>query len=153
MRPLALFFFLLACGPSWARAWNGIEPGVSTRHDVVKKFGEPSKVVSAEGRETLAYSKAKAIRGTTQAQFRVDTATQKVARIDVFPSTTVDREAIEESYGGACPDGPKPKTPCYVKKTTPDQRTYFHYVQIGLVVFFQKDGQTVQSIVFQPSKT
>lgn len=151
MRKLPLLLLLVAA-PALARAWNGIEPGVNKRDDVVKKFGEPSKTVTSEGKEILAYLGKEAIRGTSQAQFRVDATTKLVERIDVFPGPVIDKEAIESTYGPACPQGPQPATACYVKRVTDDFQTYFLYGKLGLAIFFNEDGKTVHSFIFQAPK-
>src|SRR3974390_36161 len=72
-----------------ARAWNGVEPGVTSKEEVVKRFGPPSKTLSFEGHQVLAYNGTSAIKGTAEAQFRVDPATGLVERIDVFPGPVV----------------------------------------------------------------
>lgn len=134
-----------------AKPWNGIEPGATKKDEVIKKFGEPSKVVKAEPKETLAYLGEKAIKGTTQAQFKVDSASGTVERIDVFPGPVIDKDMVESSYGAACPaSGPAPKDPCYAKKITDNFKTYFVYVKLGLAVFFKDDNKTVSSFVFTP---
>jgi hypothetical protein len=142
----------LAPGPAaLAKPWNGIDPGTSKKDDVVKKFGEPSKVVKAETKETLAYLGEKAIKGTTQAQFKVDSQSGTVERIDVFPGPVIDKDMVEASYGPACPaQGSLSKEPCYVKKITDNFRTYVVYSKLGLAVFFKEDNKTVASFVFTP---
>jgi hypothetical protein len=142
-------FVALAPAAALAKPWNGIEPGSSKKDEVIKKFGDPSKVVKAEAKETLAYLSDKAIKGTTQAQFKVDSASGTVERIDVFPGPVIDKDMVESSYGAACPSaGPSPKDPCYVKKITDNFKTYFVYVKLGLAVFFKDDNKTVSSFVF-----
>jgi hypothetical protein len=136
-----------------AKSWNGIEPGVSKLDDVVRKFGDPSKRVRVEGIDVLAYLGDKAIRGTQQSQFKVDPATQLVQRIDVFPGPVIDKDAVENTYGRACPPGQPSGGGCYVKKVTDDFRTYFQYLKLGLAVFFSDDGKTVQSFIFTPGKS
>src|SRR5262245_33756693 len=84
------------------KSWNGITPGMSTRDDVVQKFGEPSKVVTAGGREVLAYQKGKLIKGTKQTQFRIAPKTQVVERIDVFPEPQLSLDDVANAYGPAC---------------------------------------------------
>ncbi len=147
MVPLALCLIVLA------KPWNGITPGVSTRDDVVKKFGDPSKVVSAGGRDVLAYQKGKLIKGTTQAQFRVEQKTGVVERIDVFPAPVLTIEDIATAYGPACTaEAPEtPEKPCYLKRE--DQtKSYVVYVRLGLAVFFKPDGKTVDTFAFLPEK-
>lgn len=133
------------------KPWNGITPGVSTRDEVVKKFGDPTKVVTAGGQEVLAYQKSNPIKGTTQAQFRVDLNTHKVARIDVFPEPRLTLDDIAQAYGPAC-TAQAPETherTCYLKREEP-RRMYVVYVRLGLAVFFNGDLKTVQSFAFMP---
>src|SRR5262245_18566228 len=92
---LTLAAFVALAPAALAKPWNGIDPGTSKKDEVVKKFGDPSKVVKADSKETLAYLGDKAIKGTTQAQFKVDTQTGTVERIDVFPGPVIDREMVE----------------------------------------------------------
>jgi hypothetical protein len=152
MRTLVFLATLLIAFAALAKPWNGIEPGVSHRDDVVKKFGEPSKTVSLESKEILAYVGPQTIKGTTQTQFRIDTASKLVERIDVFPGPTVDKDAVESTYGPQCPPGPPPAASCYVKKLTDEFQTYFFYPKLGLAIFWNEDGKSVQSFVFQVQK-
>ena len=153
MRRLALVLALTAASGVMARPWNAIDPGVTTKEEVLKRFGEPSKVVAVgESTEVLAYLKDKAIKGTVQTQFKVDVKTQVVQRIDVFPQGGVDKDAVENTYGRACPQGPLPDSPCYLKKVTEDFRVYFHYPRVGMAIFFESDGKTVNSLIFEPQK-
>jgi hypothetical protein len=138
--------------PAGAKPWQGIEPGASRKDDVVKRFGEPSRTMTQDGKEVLAYFAKEAIKGTTQAQFKVDPASGLVERIDVFPAPVIEKDTIENSYGGACPGGAMPATPCYLRKLTDDFRTYFLYVKLGVAIFFNEDGKTVQSFVFTTPK-
>jgi hypothetical protein len=152
-RPLLLLTLLLPT-LTHARAWNGIEPGVSSRDEVVKRFGPPTKMLTVEGHQVLAYTGAAAIKGTAQAQFRVDPQTGLVERIDVFPGPVVDRETVESSYGPPCPAaGGAASGSCFQKKLTEEFRTYYFYPHLGLAVFFEEDGDHVQSFVFQPVKS
>ncbi len=152
MRTLAVVAVLIAALPALAKPWQGIEPGVSKKDDVTQKFGEPSRVVAQGEKEIIAYFGKEAIKGTTQAQFKVDAATKVVERIDVFPGPVIDKEAIENSYGPACPSGPAPASPCYVKKVTDEFRTYYLYSKLGLAIFFNEDGKTVHSFIFTTMK-
>jgi hypothetical protein len=152
MRTLALVAVLVAAVPALAKPWQGIEPGVSKREEVLKKFGEPSRTVTTEGKEVIAYFETEAIKGTSQAQFKVDAKTQLVERIDVFPGPVIDKETIEDTYGAACPAGKAPPTPCFLKKLTDDFRTYYLYPKLGLAIFFNEDGKTVHSFIFTTQK-
>jgi hypothetical protein len=152
MRFLAFPAALLIASASLAKPWNGIEPGASHREDVVKKFGAPTKIVNVEGKEILAYVGPQAIKGTTETQFRIDATNKLVERIDVFPGPMVDKDAVESTYGPQCASGPMPAGPCYVKKLTDDFQTYFLYAKLGLAVFWNEDGKSVHSFVFQIQK-
>jgi hypothetical protein len=149
MKTIAIVAVLLAAAPAVAKPWQGIEPGQSKREQITQKFGEPSRVVTAEGKEIIAYFDQKAIKGTKQVQFKVDPGTQLVERIDVFPGPVIDKESVESTYGPVCPSGGKaPPSPCYVKKLTDDFRTYMLYSRLGLAVFLNEDGKTVHSFIF-----
>jgi hypothetical protein len=136
-----------------AKPWNGITPGVSSRDDVVHRFGEPSKVIDASGHEVLAYQKGKLIKGTTQTQFRIDSKTGVVERIDVFPEPVLTLEQIAQAYGPACTvEAPETaERPCYLLHDQP-KKTYVIYVRLGLAVFFSPEGNTVQTFAFLPEK-
>lgn len=131
-----------------AKPWNGIIPGTSSGLDVITRFGEPSKTLSAGGKQTLVYSGKAAIKATSQAQFKLG-PDKTVERIDVYPAVVIDVAAIEKSYGPAC-DLEASSDPCFVRKQTPQQRPYYVYAKLGLAVFFQGDGRTVQSLAFLP---
>lgn len=151
MKTIAIVAVLLAAAPAVAKPWQGIEPGQSKRDQVIQKFGEPSRVVTNEGKEIIAYLEQKAIKGTKQVQFKVDPGTQLVERIDVFPGPVIDKESVESTYGNACPaSGKQSAAPCYQKKITDDFRTYLLYPKLGLAVFLNEDGKTVHSFIFTP---
>jgi hypothetical protein len=148
-----LLLALLLPSLTHARSWNGVEPGVTSKDEVVKRFGPPTKTLSVEGHPVLAYTGASAIKGTAQAQFRVDPATGLVERIDVFPGPVVDKDTLESSYGPPCPASAAAAAGnCFQKKLTEDFRTYYFYPRLGLAVFFDEDGEKVQSFVFQTVK-
>jgi hypothetical protein len=149
-----LLVLLLVAPVASARAWNGIEPGVTHRDEVVKRFGPPTKTLNVEGHPVLAYTGSGAIKGTAQAQFRLDPTTGLVERIDVFPGPVVDRDAVESNYGPPCPaTAAAASGACFLKKLTEDFRTYYFYPRLGLAVFFDEDGDKVQSFVFQPPRS
>lgn len=144
---------LLLAAPALAKPWQGIEPGVSPRDKVTEKFGEPSRTVTQEGKEVIAYFGERAIKSTSQVQFKVDTASKVVERIDVFPAVSIERDAIERAYGPVCPpSGKPPEGACYVKKVTSDLQAYFVYPKLGMAIFFKEDGKTVRSLVFTQVK-
>ena len=148
-RRLLLVLLLLVAAVAQAKAWNGIEPGVSRRGEVVKRFGPPSKTVTVSGKEVLAYTDSAAMKGTSQAQFRVDPGTGVVERIDVFPATVIDHETVEATFGPVCPKAGAPQpAACFQKKLTDDFRTYYVYPRLGLAVFFDETDDRVQSFVY-----
>ena len=148
-RRLAILTLLVTAAAAQAKAWNGVEPGVSRRAEVVKRFGPPSKTLTVSGKEVLAYTDAAAMKGTSQAQFRVDPQTGVVERIDVFPATAIDHDTVEATFGPPCPKSgaPQPVT-CFQKKLTDDFRTYYVYARLGLAVFFDETDDRVQSFVY-----
>ncbi|HZI04724.1 MAG TPA: hypothetical protein VEZ71_11910 [Archangium sp.] len=151
MRTIAIVAVLFAAAPAVAKPWQGVEPGQTRREQLIQKFGEPSRVVTAEGKEVIAYFDQRAIKGTKQVQFKVDPGTQLVERIDVFPGPVIDKESVESTYGNACPSGKAAASgPCYQKKLTDDFRTYMLYAKLGLAVFLNEDGKTVHSFIFTP---
>ena len=151
MKTIAIVAVLLAAAPAVAKPWQGVEPGQTRREQVVQKFGEPSRVVTADGKEIIAYFDQRAIKGTKQVQFKVDPGTQLVERIDVFPGPVIDKESVESTYGNVCPSGKAAASgPCYQKKLTDDFRTYMLYAKLGLAVFLNEDGKTVHSFIFTP---
>jgi hypothetical protein len=89
------------------------------------------------------------MKGTSQAQFRVDPSTGLVERIDVFPSTVVDHDTVEATFGPLCPKAGAPQpAACFNKKLTDDYRTYYVYSRLGLAVFFDESEDRVQSFVY-----
>ncbi|ATB26727.1 hypothetical protein [Melittangium boletus] len=153
MKTLTLVAVLLAAAPVVAKPWQGIEPGQARRDSVIKKFGEPSRTITQGGKEIIAYFDQKAIPGTQQVQFTVDPGTQQVERISVFPGPVVDKESVESTYGPPCPPGKAPASACYQKKITDEFRTYLFYARLGLAVFLNADGKTVQSLTFTAQST
>ena len=143
-----LVCLLLVAGRATGKPWQGITPGESNNLDVLGKFGEPSKTLTSQGAQTLVYSRESAIKGTVQAQFKLN-AEKLVVRIDVFPSVVLDAAAIERSYGPACSAG-RVTEHCYTEKRTPTQGRYFVYAKLGLAVFFTDDAKTVKLLAFLP---
>jgi hypothetical protein len=153
MSRLLWTLMLLSAVPAAAKAWNKITPGTTTRDEVVAKFGEPTKTTKAKGLEVLVYTKEQVIKGTTQAQFKVNPETKVVERIDVYPEPEITPDDIENSYGGEC-DKKKPVEPCYQRRAGEGKKSYFLYVKLGLAIFFKDkdDGQVVQSFTFLPAR-
>ncbi len=139
MRSRHLAFVLLAAlapASALARSWQGITPGQSTQGDVTGRFGEPSTKGRLEGRTAMVYKGDQAIGGTRQAQFLVG-ENGVISEINVFPSTQLDKESVEGTYG---------KSP--QKTFTDDFRPVWIYRSVGVMVFFGKDG-LVEAIRFE----
>ena len=138
---------LLPALPSLAASWRKIEPGVSSRTEVLSLFGEPSQTLKPGDKEVFVYRDGRRLKGTQQVKFRAERSTGKVDRIDVFPTVEVDRAAVESTYGPACPDNvPGPR--CYLPKLTEDNRIYFHYPTQGVGVFFRPNGRIVFAFAY-----
>ena len=150
--PFSLSAMMLVSALSLAKPWQGITPGGGASElDVIGKFGEPTKRVSARGQMVLVYSGLQAIKGTVQAQFKCDPATKEVQRIDVYPEPVIDVAAIERSYGRSC-EATHGEEPCYWRKETAQKHAYFLYSKLGLAIFFKDDDKTVLSFAFLPSQ-
>ena len=144
------FLLTLTSLAGFAKPWQGIIPGGgSSEMDVVGKFGEPTKRVSARGQSVLVYSGQQAIKGTVQAQFKCDPSTKEVQRIDVYPEPVIDVAAIEKSYGRSC-QATEGEEPCYWRKESAQKHPYFLYPKLGLAIFFRDDDKTVLSFAFLP---
>ncbi|MBL8951639.1 MAG: hypothetical protein JNK82_12735, partial [Myxococcaceae bacterium] len=89
----------------------------------------------------------------TQTQFRIDQKSNVVERIDVFPAPVLTLDDIASAYGPACtPQAPETADrPCYLKRDD-EKKIYVVYVRLGLAVFFNPDGKTVQTFAFLPEK-
>ncbi len=132
MRPFPLpLLVLLALGPgaASARAWRGVEPGVTSQAQVIARFGEPTTRAKRGGRMVLAYHGDAAPEGTRQAQFHLD-ADGAVQEITVFLAAPLDAETIEGTYG-------KPPRRTFVEATF---RKVWVYPAEGVTVYFDQDG-------------
>ncbi len=138
--------FLLACllvlatvvpGTALARGWQGVRPGTTTESEVTAKFGAPSTQGKLSGRVALVYKGEQAIPGTRQAQFfaRADGV---VVEIVVFPTSQLDREAVEGTYGHPSQ-----------KAFTDEFRPVWFFRSSGVTVYFGKDG-FVEAVSFKP---
>ena len=121
-----------------ARAWKGINPGVTTQAEVVEKFGEPTTKTKRTGRTVLAYYGEQALEGTRQAQFHVDPQ-GVVVEITINLTSQLDAESIEGTYG-------KPPQRTFVEDTI--QKVWLYPTQ-GVTVYFNKEGN-VEALTFAP---
>jgi hypothetical protein len=147
MRTVPVVLALVIPGVVQAKPWKGIVPEKSTRAEVVKKYGDPSKTLKRGENEMLSYSGDEALPGSRETEFVVNPA-GTVEQIAVFPAGPVERATVEEMYGTDCVLAPAGK-PCFIRKLNEDDlRTYFWYQRLGLVVFFEQDGHLVQSFLY-----
>ncbi len=136
----------LASEISRAKGWKGALPGVSTRKQVVEKFGEPFKDFSRGGKlsNALSYQGDQTIEGSLEANFYFD-KTDVLFRIDVFPAREITEKQVKRIFGKK-----------YVERVTKKGFTFFDYYQLGMVVFFDKDSGFVKTFMFtepeQPGK-
>jgi len=139
---LAFVLVVAAAAPSsaLARAWQGIRPGSTTESEVAARFGPPSTQGKLSGRIALVYKGDQAIPGTRQAQFfaREDGV---VVEVVVFPTSQLDREAVEGTYG-------RPTQ----KAFTDDFRSVWFFKPSGVTVYFGKEG-FVDAVSFKPEAT
>jgi len=136
----------LAGGISGAKGWKGALPGVTTRKQVVEKFGKPFKDFSRGGKlsNALSYQGDQTIEGSLEADFYFD-KNDVLFRVDVFPAREVTVKQIKRIFGKK-----------YIERVTKKGFTFFDYNQLGMVVFFDKDDGFVKSFMFtepeQPAK-
>ncbi|HVO30866.1 MAG TPA: hypothetical protein VMV18_09020 [bacterium] len=145
MRGLKAFVFLAAAfAPSvaLARPWHGATPGVTTKSEVVKKFGSPSRELPMSPRYAsgMVYQAKEANEfGAEEAQFFFD-AQGKLTEIFVFPQVSLKRDDVIKAYGTN-----------YDERRTDDFRLYFQFKADGFVVFFDKDNDTVFQLQYTPA--
>lgn len=130
-----------------ARAWKSVSPGNTPIAEVTRRFGEPTTRLKRGKQTVYAYEQDEAIQGTTQAQFIVGPE-GNVEQIAVFPAAVVEKDTIEATYGPDCATKPTGGN-CFVRKVSDESfKTYYWYASTGLVVFFAKDGQRVESFLY-----
>ncbi|MBN2493879.1 MAG: hypothetical protein JXR96_04740 [Deltaproteobacteria bacterium] len=132
---------LLAC--LWpaelaAKSWKGLTPGVTTRTQVINKYGEPSKSFSKGGKlsDGLNYQGEEAIEGALETNFYFDKH-EVLFRIDIFPAREINAKDVERIFGAD-----------YTKKQTKRGHIFFHYAKDGMIVFFSKDSDKVHSFIY-----
>jgi hypothetical protein len=143
MRSIHLTFALAAAAlvtaapvPAGAKPWQGVNPGTTTAAELTTRFGTPSTQGKLGGRHAYVYKDEVAIGATRQAQFftRDDGV---IVEIVVFPSTHLEPESVEGSYG-------RPGR----KAFTDDLRPVWYYPALGVTVFFGKAG-AVEALSFK----
>ena len=147
MRRLGLVMALVAIPAlAQARAWKNVSPGNTPIAEVTRRFGEPTTQLKRGKQTVYAYEQDEAIAGTSQAQFIVGPS-GTVEQIAVFPAAVIEKAAIEATYGPDCAQ--KPGGNCFIRKVSDESfKTYYWYASAGLVVFFTKDGKSVESFLY-----
>src|SRR4051794_11697389 len=87
---------------SLASSFHGIEPGVSHREEVMKTFGNPTSLLGANNAKILLYSGWNAPAGTVETQVKIDSATNRVLSIVIFPSRVLTPALVEGMFGRGC---------------------------------------------------
>ena len=128
-----------------AKSWKHVVPGATPEATVVKRFGEPTTRLKRGDQKVLAYEGDEVLEGTKQSQFIIG-ADGRVAQIAIFPAAVLDITAVTNTYGPSC--GEKAVPNCFVQKVSDDFKTYDWYESLGLVVFLNPDGKTVQSFLY-----
>ncbi len=138
----ALFTPLFAIpSTSFGRAWHGLNPGTSTKNEVIKKFGSPTRELpmTASYASALVYQAKEAQEyGADEAQFFFDNA-GKLTSVFVFPAVEMKKDDVIKAFGTA-----------FEERRTDDFRLYFQYKAEGFVVFFGKDNDTVYQLQYVP---
>ena len=132
---------LLAAPGALARPWHGLTPGSSTKTDVIKKFGSPTRELTMSARydSGLVYQgKAAQEHGADEAQFFFD-ANGKLTEVFVFPKVQLRKDDVIKAYGTS-----------FEERRTDDFRLFFQYKTEGFVVFFDGDNDTVYQLQFTP---
>ena len=133
---------LLLPAAASARSWHGLSPGVSTKRDVLKKFGSPTRELPM----TLRYDSGITFKGKAATQFGAEEAQfyfdkeGRLTEIFVFPAVALKRTDVIKAYGTE-----------YDERRTDDFRLYFHYRTDGFIIFFEKDNESVYQLQFTPA--
>ena len=125
-----------------AKSWHGLNPGTSSKTEVIKKFGSPTRELTLTPRYDsglVFQGKAAQEHGAEEAQFFFD-GQGKLTEIFVFPAVALRRDDIIKAYGTA-----------YEERRTDDFRLYFMYRAEGFVVFYDKDNESVFQLQFTPT--
>ena len=130
-------FFLISSGVM-AKQWKGCVPGKTSRAQVTRKFGKPTKEFSKGGKlsDGINYQGDAAIEGSLETNLYFNKK-GILFRIDVFPSKEIVKADIIRVYGKS-----------YAERVTGKGFVFFNYWREGMVIFFGKDGEKVHSVMF-----
>jgi len=144
---------LLALGASGARAadWGGVIPGESTMESVRARYGPPTRTATQKidryDTAQWVYEGAKAPTGMFRMTVDYGLLLSPGFRADVVRSFKLEphpgifnRPAIIDGWGRPSGAAPAGETPAF-------------FYNSGLLVYFDKEGWMVQSMVFTPPQT
>ncbi|HXG17009.1 MAG TPA: hypothetical protein VNK50_12235 [Calidithermus sp.] len=145
-RALTAALALLTAGPVAAADWGGIVPGTSTMQTVQARYGTPTRqsAQTVEGYETVRwiYEGAQAPAGFTRLTVDFGLLGPAGYRRDLVRTFTLEpkpniftRAAVLDGWGR--PSGAKR-----------EGETVSFFYDEGLIVYFDKDGWAVRSMVF-----
>jgi len=134
---------LLLSGPAGAKAFKGMEPGKTSKRQVIDKFGAPSREFSKGGKlsDGIRYDGDETIEGTLEANFYFDKH-GLLFRIDVTPARELTKAQVIKVYG-----------PGYQEGTARQGLRYVNYPKAGLLIFFEQDADRVKVFLFTEAKT
>src|SRR5687768_6260119 len=141
---LLLMALLALPSTALARPWHGLTPGASTKSDVVKKFGSPTRelpMTTSYASGLVYQAKEAQDYGAEEAQFFFDQA-GKLTSVFVFPAVEMKKDDVIKAFGTG-----------FEERRTDDFRLYFQYKGDGFVVFFGKDNDTVYQLQYVPGTT
>jgi hypothetical protein len=129
---------LLVSSSVMAKPWKGCVPGKTSRSQVLRKFGKPTKEFSKGGKlsDGVNYQGDAAIEGSLETNFYFNKK-GILFRIDVFPSKEITKADIIRVYGKS-----------YAERRTEKGFVFFNYWREGMVIFFGQDSEKVHSVMF-----
>lgn len=135
-------------GAAHAADWAGVRPGESTQDTVRTQFGAPSKMSSqkVEGYDSAQwiYEGDQAPRGMTRVTVDFGLLTPRGYRPDVVRAMRLDpRPGIFKRSTVLAGWGPP-------QRAGKDKDAEVFFYEAGLLVYFDKDGGTAQTMVFTP---
>jgi len=146
----AALVLAVALAPASARAaeWDAIVPGKSTPDVVRRQLGEPSTRTTqkVEGYDTMqwVYEGARAQRGIKRVSVDFGLLTDRGFRAEIVRAITIEpvpgiftRVNIERGWGVPQRIGKDGETPLFFYET-------------GLIVMFDKEGETAERMIFTP---
>ena len=126
-----------------AKVFKGMQPGKTTKQQVIDKFGVPSREFSKGGKlsDGIRYDGDETIEGTLEANFYFGKR-GVLFRIDVTPARELNKAQVTKVYGRDFQEG-----------TARQGLRYVNYPKDGLLIFFEPDADRVKVFLFTEAKT